>query len=293
MAAYKEYSDTAVIVISRCGTESADLSAGTLKLSEIEAGLVDKVATTFGKVIVLFNIDNIVEMGFLEEYDNIQAAAIIWAPGEVGMDSVGKMLSGEVNPSGKLADTIAYHIEDHPSNENFGDYRYSEEVDSSNRNPDAFVEYEEGIYVGYRYFETFENARDSVQYPFGYGLSYTDFAWNVESIAVAGDTVTATVEVTNTGDVAGKDVVQVYFSAPYTGAMEKPAVELAAFAKTKELAPDESQTLTVTYDVEDTASYDMERAAWVMEAGTYDIRVFKDSKRSKCERKQRACQRTG
>lgn len=269
LAQMKEYSDTAVIVIGRCGTESADLTENVLKLSQIESDMVEKVATTFDKVVVLFNIDNIMEMGFLEEYPSIQAAAIIWAPGEVGMESVGKMLSGEVNPSGKLADTITYHISDHPSNSNFGQYSYENEQGN-------FVEYEEGIYVGYRYFETFEEAKDLVQYPFGYGLSYTDFSWEVGDITVDDQQVTAEVEVTNTGDRAGKEVVQVYFSAPYTGEIEKSAIELGGYAKTSELAPGESEVVQVAFDTEDMASYDVSQGAWVMEAGDYEIKVNRD-----------------
>ena len=269
LAQMKAYSDTAVIVIGRCGTESADLTENVLKLSQIEADMVDKVATTFGKVVVLFNIDNVMEMGFLEDYPSIQAAAIIWAPGEVGMESVGKMLSGEVNPSGRLADTITYKISDHPSNSNFGKYSYAD-------NQGNFVEYEEGVYVGYRYFETFEGADELVQYPFGYGLSYTDFDWEVGEISVDDALVKAEVEVTNTGDRAGKDVVQVYFSAPYTGKIEKSAIELGGYAKTKELAPGESEVVQVTFDTEDMASYDVSQGAWVMEAGDYEIKVNRD-----------------
>ena len=265
----KAYSDTAVIVIGRCGTESADLTETILKLSQIESDMVAKVADTFSKVVVLFNIDNVMEMGFLEEYPSIQAAAVIWAPGEVGMESVGKMLSGQVNPSGRLADTIAYHISDHPSSQNFGRYSYE-------NNQGNFVEYEEGVYVGYRYFETFEGAKELVQYPFGYGLSYTDFAWEVEEITADETQVKAQVKVTNTGDMAGKDVVQVYFSAPYTGKIEKSAIELAGYAKTGELAPGQSEGVSVAFDTDDMASYDVTRGGWVMEEGDYEIKVNRD-----------------
>ena len=147
MADAKAFSDTAIIVIGRTSAENSDLTPETLRLSDKERAMVDKVATTFSEVIVLFNIGNVMEMGFIDEYESIKAAAIMWIPGEFGMRAVGQMLKGEVKPSGRLADTIAYSIYDHPSTENFGSFSYD--------NGEHFVEYQEGIYVGYRYFETF------------------------------------------------------------------------------------------------------------------------------------------
>ena len=267
-----QFSDTAIVVIGRVGTEMKDLAVEDLKLSAEERNMLDKVCATFSDVIVVFNLSNIMDMSWLDDYSNIKAAMIMWLPGEVATDSVGKVLSGEINPSGKLVDTIAYNLEDHPSNMNFGNYQYT----GVSGIPSYFVNYCEGIYVGYRYFETF--APEKVMYPFGYGLSYTDFTWNVKSFNADEENVTIEVEVTNTGNVAGKDVVQIYFSAPYyMGGIEKSAIELAAYDKTKLLQPGESETLTISYATEDMASYDSKtEEAWVLEAGEYDIYVARD-----------------
>lgn len=266
------YSDTAIVVIGRVGTEMKDLAIEDLKLTADEKKMLDKVCATFSDVIVVFNLSNIMDMSWLDDYDSIKAAMIMWLPGEVATDSVGKVLSGEINPSGKLVDTIAYNLEDHPSNMNFGNYQYT----GVSGIPSYFVNYCEGIYVGYRYFETF--APEKVMYPFGYGLSYTDFAWNVKSFNADEENITIEVEVTNTGNVAGKDVVQVYFSAPYyMGGIEKSAIELAAYDKTKLLEPGESETLTISYATEDMASYDSKtEEAWVLDAGDYNIYVARD-----------------
>jgi len=267
-----EFSDTAIIVIGRVGTEMKDLNIEQLNLNDDEKAMIDKVCATFSDVIVVFNISNIMDISWLEDYDSIKAAMIMWLPGEVGTDSVGKVLSGEVNPSGKLVDTISYDIEDHPASENFGNFMYKGVFGI----PKYFVNYSEGIYVGYRYFETF--APEKVMYPFGYGLSYTDFEWNVSSFEADDEEITVTVDVKNTGNVAGKDVVQIYFSAPYyKGGIEKSSIELAAYAKTKELAPGDSQTLEISFATEDMASYDSAtEQAWVLDKGDYKIHVAHD-----------------
>lgn len=267
-----QYSNTAIIVIGRVGTEMKDLSIEQLNLSEDEKAMVEKVCNAFANVIVVFNISNIMDMSWLEDYESIKAAMIMWLPGEAATNSVGKVLSGEVNPSGKLADTISYDIEDHPASQNFGNYMYKGVIGI----PKYFVNYCEGIYVGYRYFETF--APEKVQYPFGFGLSYTDFDWTVKSYKANSENITLEVSVKNTGDVAGKDVVQFYFSAPYyDGGIEKSAIELAAYGKTKLLAPGESDTLELSFAVRDMASYDSEtEEAWVLDKGEYKIRVAHD-----------------
>lgn len=272
MNAAVEYSDTAIVVIGRVGTEMKDLAVEDLKLTAEERNMLDKVCATFSNVIVVFNLSNIMDMSWLEDYDSIKAAMIMWLPGEVATDSVGKVLSGEINPSGKLVDTIAYNLEDHPSNMNFGNYMYTGFIGI----PKYFVNYSEGIYVGYRYFETF--APEKVMYPFGFGLSYTDFSWDVKSYNADEENITIEVEVTNIGDIAGKDVVQIYFSAPYyVGGIEKSAIELAAYDKTKLLEPGESEVLTLTYATEDMASYDSKtEEAWVLDAGDYSIHVARD-----------------
>lgn len=258
----KAFSDTAVIVIGRTSAENSDLTPETLQLSENEKSMIEKVATAFSEVIVLFNIGNVMEMGFLEEYDSIKAAAIIWITGEFGMRAVGQMLKGDVNPSGRLADTIAYSIYDHPSTENFGSFEYD--------GGEHFVEYQEGIYVGYRYFETF--AKNKVQFPFGHGLSYTTFKKEIVNKSTSGGKISVDVKVTNTGSVKGKDTVQIYYSAPYNGTIEKSAICLGGYEKSKLLAPGESQVLTVEFDINDMASYDrFTNEAWVLEKGDYKI----------------------
>lgn len=272
MTQAKEYSQTAIIVIGRVGTEMKDLSVEKLNLTADESEMIERVCTEFPEVIVVFNISNITDMSWLEDYDSIKAAMIMWLPGEVGTNSVGKVLTGEVNPSGKLVDTISYDIEDHPASENFGNYMYKGIFGI----PKYFVNYNEGIYVGYRYFETF--APEKVQYPFGFGLSYTTFDWEVKDFDADENEISVKVNVTNTGNVAGKDVVQVYFSAPYyEGGIEKSAIELAAYAKTKELAPGKSETLEISFDTEDMASYDsVNEEAWVLDKGEYKIHVAHD-----------------
>lgn len=268
----KQYSQTAVIVIGRVGTEMKDLSIETLNLTDDEIQMIDKVCEEFSDVIVVFNISNIMDMSWLEDYDSVKAAMIMWLPGEVATDSVGKVLAGEVNPSGKLVDTVSYDIEDHPASQNFGNYMYKGIFGI----PKYFVNYSEGIYVGYRYFETF--APEKVQYPFGFGLSYTDFDWEVSDFSADSEKISVKVKVTNSGETAGKEVVQLYFSAPYyEGGIEKSAIELAAYGKTKQLSPGESETLEISFATEDMASYDsVNEEAWVLDKGEYKIHIAHD-----------------
>ena len=265
------FSDTAMIVIGRTGTEGGDISESTLRLNDKETAMVKKVCGAFENVIVLFNTGNIIEMGFLDEYESIKAALEVWIPGEFGFESVADVLTGKVNPSGRLNDTVAYKISDHPSNENFGDYTFK----GSN---DHYVEYQEGIYVGYRYFETL--AQDKVQFPFGFGLSYTDFSQEILSHSVENDEVKVEVKVTNIGNTPGKEVVQIYYSAPYNpGGIEKSSVVLAAFDKTELLQSGESENLTLTYPVRDMASYDYKvNKAYTLEKGDYEIILGKNAR---------------
>ena len=259
----KAFSDTAVVVIGRTGSEGTDLTEEILQLKEEEIALFEKLNANFENIIVLFNIANIMEMGWLEDYENIKAAAIIWIPGEFGMSAVAQVLNGKINPSGRLADTVAYKVSDHPSNECFGTNKYD--------GGKYYVEYLEGIYVGYRYFETF--SKDKVQYPFGYGLSYTSFDKEIVDYSTSNEKITVKVKVTNTGKVSGKEAVQIYYSAPYyEGGIEKSAICLGGFAKTQLLAPGKSETVTVQFHADDMASYDYkENEAWVLEKGTYKI----------------------
>ncbi|MCH5189344.1 MAG: glycoside hydrolase family 3 protein [Oscillospiraceae bacterium] len=262
----KSFSDTAIISFGKAGSEMSDLSADDLRLSDTERALLDKVCHEFSNVIVIFNSSNIYEMDWIEDYPSIKAVLLTWLTGEVGFDSVAKIISGDINPSGKLPDSIAYKIEDYPTTPNFGSFKYKNTLVKS------FVNYAEDIYLGYRYFETF--APEKVMYPFGYGLSYTTFDWEPVSYSDAGDNITVKVKVTNTGSVAGKDVVEVYFSAPYTkGGIEKSAVELAGYAKTGELAPGKSETVTVTFAKRDMSSYSEKEQAYVLEKGNYEIKI--------------------
>ena len=267
----QEYSDTAVIVIGRTGTEGGDIDAGTLRLSDNERAMTEKVCSAFKNVIVIFNTGNIMEMGWLEEYESIKAALEVWIPGEFGFEALAEVLTGKINPSGRLNDTVPYSIDDCPSSKNFGDYTFKNSTSK-------YVEYQEGIYVGYRYFETM--AKDKVQFPFGYGLSYTTFKQSIVSKSTAKNTVSVGVKVTNTGKRAGKDTVQVYYSAPYTpGGIEKSAIELAAFSKTKLLKPGESQTINISFSKRDMSSYDYKnRQAYVLEKGKYKIILGKNAR---------------
>ena len=259
----RAYSDTALLMISRTSAEGRDLSAETLRLSDEEKRLVETVTAAFPEVIVLFNTGNLMEMGWLEEYESVKAAMLLWIPGEFGFEGAAKVLSGEISPSGRLADTAAYRVEDHPSTAFFAPRAYG---DGS-----RYTVYGEGIYVGYRYFETFTPQK--VQYPFGYGLSYTVFAKTGASFTLAGEEIAAEVTVTNVGDRPGKEVVQLYFRAPYTpGGIEKSAVELGAFAKTGLLAPGQSERVSLRVSLRDLASYDRGRLqAYVLEAGAYTL----------------------
>ncbi|WP_105566935.1 glycoside hydrolase family 3 protein [Microbacterium halophytorum] len=271
-----EYSGTAMIVIGNDGTEGSDFTADELRITGGQKELLDLVTGEFDDVIVVVNSGNQMELGFLEEYPEITGALWIGTPGPQGAVSLAKTLTGEVNPSGHLTDTYAYDIESAPATENFGNFRY----DNAER---GVFEYEEGIYVGYRYYETrYEGDEDgyaaAVQYPFGYGLSYTEFSWDAAEPVVDDESISIDVTVTNTGETAGKDVVQAYSSAPYSpGGPEKSAIELAGSAKTSLLEPGASETVTVTFDVRDMASWVTEGAgAYVLDAGTYDIRIGTD-----------------
>ena len=293
----KAFSDVAIVTISRVGGEGGDLpqdmyAAGYsktddgrhyLELTQDEEDLLALIkAQGFGKVIVLINSSNAMELGFLED-DSIDAALWIGSLGSTGFNAVGEILSGKVNPSGRLSDTYAYDLTTAPAYWNAGDFTYS-------NLKHHYVEYAEGIYVGYRFYETryVDNTTGvcdeaayakAVQYPFGYGLSYTTFEQSIADYKTTDSAIEMTVEVKNTGAVAGKDVVQVYYTEPYTvGGIEKSHVVLAGFAKTSLLQPGASEKVTVTFAPEDMASYDETGAkAYVLEAGTYQIKLMNNA----------------
>lgn len=259
------FSDTAVVVIGRTAGEDQDAVAekGSYLLTDLEEDMLRKVRGQFAKVIVLLNVGNIIDMKWVKEISP-DAVLYVWQGGMEGGHGVADVLMGRVNPCGKLADTIAENIEDYPSTKNFG----GEEGNV----------YEEDIYVGYRYFETF--AKDKVLYPFGYGLSYTTFSINPIFLERKSDRTELKVRVTNQGAYAGKEVVQVYVKAPQ-GMLGKPFRSLAAFGKTQTLKSGDTEELTFIISDEQIASYDDSgktgyRSAYVLEEGTYEVYVGSD-----------------
>ena len=311
----KEYSDVAVVVLSRKAGEGHndipmdvrkaaydnnsdeydDFPEGEhyLQLSQTERDMVDMVCSNFDNVIVIYNGANQFELGFADEYPQIKS--VVWCPGtgNVGFNALGKVFSGEVNPSGKTPDTFIYDMTTAPWWNNAEKTEYTNLADLAVEGMNAgtaqvyapaFTNYVEGIYVGYKYYETAaqEGAIDydkTVQYPFGYGLSYTEFEQKMGELEEKDGQISVDVEVTNSGDVAGKDVVEVYYKPPYTnGGIEKSSANLIEFAKTDLLQPGESQTVTVTFSIEDMASYDENNAkAYVLEKGDYVISINSDS----------------
>ena len=274
--------DAAIITIGRQAGEGIDRDIDTeFNLIPEERSLIVDVCNAFhaaGKpVIVIINSGSVIETASWSGYPD--AILCAWQPGMEGGNSIADLLTGKVNPSGKLTMTWPIAATDHPSTKNFPGSidPYTFEMMVGNRMPipgHAYTNHEEDIYVGYRYFDTFN--RD-VAYPFGFGLSYTTFAFSKPIVKAKGNAVEVSITVSNTGSVAGKEVAQVYVAAP-KGRLEKPAQELKAFAKTRELKPSESQTLTMTIPVRDLASFDEAGSQWLTEAGTYTFRIGSSSR---------------
>ncbi|OZG59733.1 Glycosyl hydrolase family 3 N terminal domain-containing protein [Bifidobacterium lemurum] len=326
-ASYADYSDAAIVVISRTGGEGDDLDADTayLNLQDSERELLDYVQQRFDTVVVLVNSSNAMSLDWLDDY-GVDACLWIGGPGQSGLTAVAEMLNGTRTPSGKFTDTYAADSLSSPAMQNFGDYTYTNATtqasdgasmsdtvydlltDSSGNvteiaNAKNYVVYAEGIYVGYAYYETrYEDSvlgqgnadgdagtfasssswdyDEEVNYAFGYGQSYTTFEQTLDSVDFDGDKATVTVTVTNTGDTySGKDVVEVYAQAPYIeGGLEKASVQLCGYDKTEELAPGESETLTIDVDLRDIASYDSENEeAYVLDEGTYYLAIGSDA----------------
>lgn len=325
----KNYSDTAILFIARSGGEGADLptsydgpdtfstegpfgalgvrfsdqkddldaSKSYLELSNREKTLLDKVTSTFDKVILVVNSANAMELGFVKDYSQIKSVLYCPGTGQTGFDGLGEIIAGKINPSGKTADIFLADLMNTPTSNNFGDFDYTNMSEFGVDNMFAeggkafptFVNYVEGIYVGYKYYETaaveaaagnFEFDYDAnVVYPFGYGLSYTTFTQEMSEINNDGTNISFDVTVTNTGNVAGKDVVEVYFNPPYTnGGIEKAAANLVAFEKTETLEPGASATVSISFPVEDMASYDTYgHGCYVLESGDYEISINTDS----------------
>ena len=318
----KSYSDTALIVISRSGGEGQDLpyfqtrAKGTntatsgvdwdfertyLELSPQEEDLIDVVTNAgFKKVVVVINAMNVMELGFLDN-DKIDAAISVGGPGQTGCISIAKLLHGTINPSGRTTDTYAYDLSTAPSYVNSGapgvmQYNgiWADEETPNMSNPGtSFIDYAENIYVGYKWYETAdaEHYWDSqggydkvVQYPFGYGLSYTNFDWEVKDVSPRNGSslekngeIKITVRVTNKGKLAGKEVVQLYYTPPYTGGIEKSAINLCAYAKTSLIEPNKYEDVELSFKVEDMKSYDCYdsnnngHTGYELEQGNYEI----------------------
>ena len=318
------YCDTAIVTLSRTAAEGSALSMdldgdgstvnGTtyLELDDNERNLMKFCKENFKHTIVLLNTSSAMEIGFLdsEEY-NVEACLWIGHPGDAGLVGVGKLITGAVNPSGRLVDTWAYDVSTNPTFYNMDNNRYANGQDADNN---TFYQYEEGIYVGYRFFETadaegyfdspaftghaFKNGTAAgyeqvVQFPFGFGLSYTTFEQKIIDSDVkldAHEQNAVTVRVTNTGSVGGKEVVQLYMDAPYQSdtehfgiqgrGLEKSKVTLIAFAKTKNLEPGQSQDITLKFDTDELASFDnFGQGCYVLEKGNYKFNVQSDAHR--------------
>lgn len=304
----KEFSDVALIVLSRNGGEGGDLPMDMteytgesdkhyLELSNGEREMIDMVKSMdFEKVIVVINSSNAMELGFLKE-EGIDGAIWVGGPGATGANSIGKVLAGAVNPSGRLVDTYAYDLTSSPAYYNAGDFKFTNSEFTTKAFSGglktlyhSFVNYEEGIYVGYRFYETrfVDNQtgeydevayNNMVQYPFGYGLSYTSFDQEIVDYKIDSEKIKVTVKVTNTGDRAGKNVVQIYYTAPYyEGGIEKSHVVLGAFDKTEIIQAGEAETLTLELDVENMASYDYQNEkAYVLDEGIYEIKLMNNA----------------
>lgn len=323
----KSFSDTALVVIARSAGENADLptsitdedtfeftggwsgysgvryssnpddidpSKSYLELSNREIAMLERVKSEFNQVIVVINSAGAMELGFLED-SAIQGALWMAGPGQTGFDSLGNVLKGAVNPSAKLVDTYVYDLHSIPAFAYVGAFKYAYPqanalvaTSTADWLYATFTNYSEGIYVGYKFYETaaeegFLDFDSAVQYPFGYGLSYTTFEQSITDFQNDGTNITVTVNVKNTGSVAGKDVVELYYTPPYyNGGIEKSSVNLIDFGKTDIVDPGKEASVTITFALEDMASYDYsgvkaDGGAYVLEAGEYDISLRSDS----------------
>lgn len=285
----KEYSSQALIVLSAEEAKSMDLSLAQLQPAagaSAKAQLIDTVCHEFDHVILVINSGNVMELGFVNEYDSIDAVLWVGIPGPQGCSELAKMLTGEISPSGRTVDTWPVSLVQDPSYPTYGSHSYANELGLH------LLSYDEGIYVGYRYYETRFGAdekdyRKNVVFPFGYGLSYTSFTEELSSLSEKDGILTAEITVTNTGDADGRDVVELYFMPPwYLGSgIEKSAIELAGFTKTAVLAPEEEETVTISFPVRDMASWSSGNGCYVLERGEYKIAAGKDVHAALCSKK--------
>ena len=276
----RDWTDTAVISISRFSGEGWDrdlkghavYEEGDFYLSNAEKAMVAKVKQYFPKIVVVMNVGGMVDTEWFCNDQKISSVLMAWQGGMEGGTAAAELLCGMGNPSGKLVDTFAKRLEDYPSTENFHE-------------SDDYVDYTEDIYVGYRYFETIPGADRKVNYPFGFGLSYTEFAWNVEKAEEKEDKISLCVSVKNTGKVAGKEVIQVYLEAPQ-GKLGKAKRSLVAFQKTELLEPGQSQLLDISFEIAALASYDdlgkVQKSAYVLEKGDYKFHVGNSVRNTVC-----------
>lgn len=269
--------------------EDLDASKHYLEPTTRELAMIDRVTKEFKDVIVVINASNAMELGWVNDYPSIKAVILAPGPGQTGFNALGSIITGKVNPSGRTIDTFVADLTATPCFNNIGEFQYTNLADVSPMSygfpvTPNFVDYVEGIYVGYRWYETAaaEGVIDydkEVVYPFGYGLSYTSFEQTMGEISEKDGTISFDVTVKNTGSVAGKDVVEVYYNPPYTNrGIEKSVANLVAFAKTSELKPGASETVKISFKVEDMASFDYLKAkAYVLDAGDYEISINRDS----------------
>ncbi len=260
-----EWADTAIITLSRFSAEGVDRrpQGGDYYLSDIEKDLITEAGKLFKKVVIVINSGATIDCEFIAENDNVDGILFGWQGGIEGGSAIADILCGDVNPSGKMADTIAKSYDCYPCKEEFWEsFKY--------------IDYSDDIYVGYRYFETIPEAKKCVRYPFGFGLSYTQFEISGRVCCESDGKIIAVATVKNIGSVAGKEVVQLYYSAPQ-GKLGKPAKELCAFKKTKLLAPGESEAVVMSFDIKDMASFDdlgkIAKSAYVLEKGDYEFHM--------------------
>ncbi len=255
----------AIIMIGRTSTEGRDRTAekGDFYLTDAEKAMVDAVCAKTDNVVVVLNVGGMIDTSWIIDNPRIKGALLAWQGGLDGCGAIADLLCGDETPSGKLCDTFAREFKDYPSAEHFND-------------SDDYLKYYEDIYVGYRYFETVPGAAEKVCYPFGFGLSYTTFDFSATKAELCGDDIKVTTTIKNTGDYAGREVAQVYYSAPQ-GKLGKPRYELAGFKKTKKLQPGESETVSITFPASQMASYDdlgkCCESAYVLEQGDYKIYI--------------------
>lgn len=255
------FTDTAIISICRFSGEGWDRKDEDFYLTKEEKAMVEKVTRFFPKVVAVLNVGGMVDTSWFKDNDAISAVLLAWQGGMEGGLAAAELLCGRRNPCGKLSDTFAGCFEDYPSSDNFHE-------------SDSYVEYTDDIYVGYRYFETIPGAKEKVNYPFGYGKSYTAFEWTENGVTKIGDRIFAGADVTNTGKMPGKEVMQLYGSAPQ-GKLGKAKRHLLAFHKTRLLQPGETERVTLSFSLSDMASYDdmgkIQKSAYVLEKGTYEF----------------------